>query len=141
MGDEVERALTGEARVRIDRDSDVVTARQTGRALAMEAGLAGSDLTLVATAISEVARNIIAYADHGEIVLAIAEQGGRRGICVVARDEGPGIPDVEQAMQDGFSTGRSLGLGLPGAKRLMDEFEIVSVVGGGVTITMTKWRR
>ncbi len=131
----------GERRVRIERDSDVITARQQGREMALAAGLSGSDLTVVATAISEVARNIIAYADHGEIVLALAEQGGRRGISVTARDQGPGIADIEQAMQDGFSTGKSLGLGLPGAKRLMDEFEISSEVGQGVTIVMCKWRR
>ncbi len=127
--------------MRIERDSDVITARQQGREMALAAGLSGSDLTVVATAISEVARNIIAYADHGEIVLALAEQGGRRGISVTARDQGPGIADIEQAMQDGFSTGKSLGLGLPGAKRLMDEFEISSEVGQGVTIVMCKWRR
>ncbi len=128
-------------RVRIERDSDVITARQQGREMALAAGLSGSDLTVVATAISEVARNIIAYADHGEIELALAEQGVRRGISVTARDQGPGIANIEQAMQDGFSTGKSLGLGLPGAKRLMDEFEISSEVGQGVTIVMRKWRR
>ena len=130
-----------ERRVRIERDSDVVAARQIGRELAQLAGLSGSDLTVVATAISEVARNIIAYADHGEIVLSLAQQGGRQGIAVVARDQGPGIADIDQAMQDGFSTGKSLGLGLPGAKRLMDEFEISSELGQGVTIVMRKWRR
>lgn len=130
-----------EIRVCIERDSDVVTARQKGRELATQAGLTGSDLTVVATAISEVARNIIAYADQGEIILALAERAGRRGVLVIARDKGPGIADVELAMQDGFSTGKSLGLGLPGARRLMDEFEIVSEPGQGVTVTMWKWRR
>ena len=124
----------------VQRDVDIVTARQIGRELAVEAGFTGSDLTLIATAISEVARNIIVYAQRGEIRLQMAQRDGRRGIEVVAVDEGPGIPDIERAMQDGFSTGRSLGLGLPGARRLMDEFEIVSEMGKGTTVTMRKWR-
>jgi serine/threonine-protein kinase RsbT len=127
--------------VPIDRDGDIIAARQKARELATHVGFSGSDLTLIATAISEVARNIVVYADHGEIVLSAAQRGGQRGILVIARDEGPGIPDVERAMRDGFSTGKSLGLGLPGARRLMDEFEIVSEVGKGTTITMRKWTR
>ena len=98
-------------------------------------------MTVVATAISEIARNIIAYAERGEIVLTVAQQGRRRGVLIVARDEGPGIADIEMAMRDGFSTGRSLGLGLPGARRLMDDFELVSELGKGVTVTMAKWAR
>jgi len=129
-----------ERRVPIDRDVDIVTARQLGRELAAEAGFTGSDLTLIATAISEVARNIVVYAERGEIRLGRTDRNGREGIEVVAADEGPGIPDIQQAMQDGFSTGRSLGLGLPGARRLMDEFEIVSEVGKGTVVTMRKWR-
>jgi serine/threonine-protein kinase RsbT len=132
-------ATTAEARVPIESDADVVSARQRGRELAAELGFSGSDLTVIATAISEVARNIIAYAHSGELALHLVNGAGRRGIVVVARDEGPGIPDVEQALQDGYSTGDSLGLGLPGARRLMDEFEIVSEVGRGTTVTMTKW--
>jgi serine/threonine-protein kinase RsbT len=128
-----------ETLVPVESDADIVTARQKGRELAAQAGFSGSDLTLIATAISEVARNIITYAERGEIALTIAQRGGRRGLVVVARDEGPGIADIEQAMQDGFSTGKSLGLGLPGARRLMDEFEIASAVGKGTTITMRKW--
>jgi serine/threonine-protein kinase RsbT len=128
-----------ELRIRIDRDADIVTARQKGRELATRAGLSGSDLTVVATAISELARNILVYAEWGEIVLSLAHRGGRRGIVVVARDYGPGIPDIEQAMQDGFSTGKSLGLGLPGAKRLMDEFSIESQLGKGTTVVVSKW--
>lgn len=133
--------MADEVCVPVARDSDIVDARQRGREIAVAVGLSGSDLTLVATAISEVARNIISYAQHGEIVLQPIQQNGRRGILVIARDQGPGIPDVARAMQDGFSTGRSLGLGLPGAKRLMDEFEIHSVVGEGTTVTMRKWAR
>jgi serine/threonine-protein kinase RsbT len=126
-------------RIAVSRDEDVVVARQIGRALATEIGFKGSDLTLIATAISEVARNIVVYAKHGDITLDMVEDRGRRGVCVVARDEGPGIPDIEKAMRDGFSTGGSLGLGLPGARRLMDDFEIVSQVGVGTTVTMRKW--
>jgi serine/threonine-protein kinase RsbT len=128
------------ARVVIRRDGDIVEARQKGRELAQQIGFAGSDLTLIATAISEIARNIVVYANQGEISLSIAEKNGRRGILVVAQDAGPGIPDIERAMRDGYSTGNSLGLGLPGARRLMDDFEIRSTVGQGTTVTMRKWR-
>lgn len=127
--------------VLIHHESDVVVARQTGRELATRIGFAGSDLTLIATAISEIARNIVTYAERGEIALNAVEDGPRTGICIVARDHGPGIADIEQAMRDGFSTGRSLGLGLPGARRLMDDFEIESAPGHGTTVTMRKWKR
>ncbi len=127
--------------VRINSDADTVTARQRGRALAAQSGFSSSDQALVATAISELARNIVEYAQHGEILLQLVEQNNKRGIVVVARDEGPGIPDVDRAMQDGFTTGHGLGLGLPGSRRLMDEFEIVSVVGSGTTVTVKKWAR
>ncbi len=130
-----------ETRVPIDRDGDVVTARMKGREMASRIGFAGTDLTIIATAISEIARNICLYVGRGEMIFKPLVQGGKRGIVVVARDSGPGIPNIEQAMQDGFSTGKSLGLGLPGAKRLMDEFEIVSEVGKGTTITMRKFVR
>jgi serine/threonine-protein kinase RsbT len=130
-----------ETRVAIDHDVDIVAARRKARELATQVGFSGSDLTIIATAISEVARNIVVYAKRGEIVLSVVNRGTRRGVLVVARDQGPGIPDIPRAMRDGFSTGKSLGLGLPGAKRLMDEFEIVSEVGKGTTITMRKWSR
>jgi serine/threonine-protein kinase RsbT len=128
-------------RVVIAHDGDVVTARQLGRDMAKESGFYGSDLTLIATAISEIARNIVSYAQRGELVFSQLEEGPRRGLMVIASDEGPGIPDIELAMRDGFSTGKSLGLGLPGAKRLMDEFEIQSEIGKGTVITMRKWAR
>lgn len=131
--------MVSEARVVIGHEADIVTARQKGRELAAAAGFSGSDLTLIATAISELARNIIVYAKRGEIILGIVRKNGRSGLVVIAQDEGPGIANIEQAMQDGFSSGNSLGLGLPGAKRLMDEFEIKSLAGQGTTITMTKW--
>jgi serine/threonine-protein kinase RsbT len=127
--------------VPINLEVDIVSARQQGRALAVEVGFSGGDLTLIATAISEIARNIVVYAKRGEILVSPIQDGARRGILVVARDQGPGIPDVAQAMQDGYSTGKSLGLGLPGAKRIMDDFEIVSEVGKGTTVTMRKWMR
>jgi serine/threonine-protein kinase RsbT len=131
----------GEVVVPIRADVDVVIARQKIRALVSDLRFSGSELTLIATAISEVARNIVSYAGSGEIVLRVVRQGQRRGITVVARDQGPGIADIERAMEDGFSTSRGLGLGLPGSKRLMDEFELVSEVGKGTEITMTKWER
>jgi serine/threonine-protein kinase RsbT len=107
----------------------------------MELGFDGSDLTLIATAISEVARNIVDHAEHGEVILSEAQQGTKRGILIVARDEGPGIADVTQAMQYGYSTRKGLGVGLPGAKWLMDEFELETKVGRGTTVTMRKWLR
>lgn len=126
-------------RIPINQDSDIVTARQTARELASRAGMKGTDLTLLATAVSEVARNIVRFTDGGEIVVEVVEQDGRRGIQVVARDTGPGIADIDQAMADGYSTYAGLGLGLPGARRLMDEFAVVSEPGRGTTVTMTKW--
>jgi len=132
--------VADELQVPIRSDADIVTARQQGRTLATQAGFSGSDLTVIATAISEVARNIIQYAKRGEIVLSLLEKGSKRGLLIIARDEGPGISDIGLAMQDGYSTGKSLGLGLPGARRLMDDFEIVSTVGSGTTITMKKWK-
>lgn len=103
--------------------------------------MSSSDLTLVATAVSEITRNIIQYADRGEIEFAIVERDGRRGLLIVARDRGPGIVDIGLAMQDGYTTSRGLGLGLPGSRRLMDDFDIQSEVGAGTTVTMTKWGR
>lgn len=129
------------AQVPIDRDGDIVTARQRGRALANAIGFSSTEQTIIALAISEIARNIVSYAQRGSVLLTRAEQGSRKGITIVARDDGPGIADVELAMRDGYSTGKSLGVGLPGAKRVMDDFEIVSVVGKGTTVTMTKWLR
>jgi serine/threonine-protein kinase RsbT len=130
-----------EATIAIEKDRDIVTARQRGRELATAAGFTATDQTLIATAISEVARNILVYARHGEVRLRVIEDGGRRGIVVEARDEGPGIADVELAMRDGYSTAKSLGLGLPGARRLMDELKVDSKLGAGTTVTMKRWVR
>ncbi len=129
----------GDARVPINWDADIVAARQRGRALAAPLGFSTGELALIATAISEVARNILEYATTGRIVLRLVRKGSRQGVMVIAEDDGPGIPDLALAMQDGYSTGGSLGVGLPGARRLMDEFEIASEVGKGTTITMVKW--
>jgi serine/threonine-protein kinase RsbT len=133
--------MDGELRIPIDREGDVVAARQKGRELAAAVGFSTTDQTLIATAISEVARNIIVYAKKGEIMLALLDEGARRGILVVARDQGPGIADVELAMRNGYSTANSLGMGLPGAKRLMHDFDLVSAPGQGTTVTMKKWTR
>jgi serine/threonine-protein kinase RsbT len=117
-----------------------VAARQSGRAQATKLGFSLSESTLIATAISELARNIVVYAGQGEMVLrAVDSAEGRRGIIVIARDEGPGIADIQLALQDGFSTSRGLGLGLPGVRRMMDEFEIESQNGSGTVVTVKKW--
>jgi serine/threonine-protein kinase RsbT len=131
--------VTAETRIPIKQGADIVTARQRGRALAAQLGFSSADQTLVATAISEMARNMLVYATTGEIILR-SEHDGRAGIAIVARDEGPGIPDIERALQDGYSTSGSLGVGLPGTKRIMDEFTIISAVGSGTTVTMKKWK-
>ena len=130
-----------EVRVQIEREADIVLARQAGRQLAAQLGFSSTDQTLIATAISEVARNIVVYAQHGEIVLNKADDGVRVGIVVVAIDNGPGIDNKEMAMRDGYSTKNSLGLGLPGARRLMDDFALESEVGRGTRVSMTKWKR
>jgi serine/threonine-protein kinase RsbT len=123
----------------IASDLDIIRARQTGRTEASTLGFSSTDLTLIATAISELARNIVMYAKKGEIIVRLVRSPERQGIMVIARDEGPGIPDIRQTLQDGYSTSRSLGLGLPGVRRLMDEFEIESEVGQGTVVTVKKW--
>jgi serine/threonine-protein kinase RsbT len=130
-----------ETRVEIICSTDIVTARAHGRTLASQIGFTGSDLTIIATAISEVARNIVEYAGKGEIILGPVQENQSKGIYIIAQDEGPGIPDIDRALQDGYSTGNGLGLGLPGAKRLMDDFEIQSEIRKGTTVKMKKWLR
>ena len=125
----------------ITRDPDIVVTRQSGRQLAQELGFSPVEATMIATAISEVARNILLYAGTGEVLIERAEEEGRRGLRIVARDEGPGIGDVSKALQDGYSTGDGLGLGLPGARRLMDELDLRSAPGQGTTVTMARWIR
>jgi serine/threonine-protein kinase RsbT len=127
--------------VEVLNENDIVTARQRGRIMAEEAGFSGSDLTLIAIVISELARNIVDYAGRGEIVLSVASNGSRRGLTIVARDQGGGIVDTELAMRDGYSTGGGLGLGLPGVRRLTDIFALKSAPGEGTTVEVTKWAR
>jgi serine/threonine-protein kinase RsbT len=124
----------------IQVDADVVVARQAVRELASRLRFSSTDLTVVATAVSEIVRNVVRFAESGEVELELLEEP-RRGIRVVCRDVGPGIADVDQALTDGHSTYRGLGLGLPGARRLMDEFSVLSEAGRGTTVTMTKWER
>jgi len=130
-----------ETRIAIESDSDVVTARQRARELAAGLELTSTDQTLLATAISEVARNITTYAVRGEVTVEMVENGDRRGIRVVARDEGPGIEDLERALQDGYTTGGGLGIGLPGARRLVDEFDIDTTPGARTRVSVIKWAR
>ena len=132
--------MENEIQVPINSDQDIVAARQKGRSLAAALGFSSGDATLIATAISELARNIITYAKSGEIRLAVINGSARQGIQLIAYDQGPGIPDVQQALRDGFSTSGSLGLGLPGVMRLVDEFEIVSEENRGTTVTAKKWK-
>ena len=133
--------LDGVITVSISSDQDIVQARQKGRALAMEMGFGSGDATLIATAISELARNIVSYARSGQITLRIDDGGNRYGLSIIASDEGPGISDIRQALRDGFSTSGSLGIGLPGVRRLMDEFEITSQPGRGTIVTVKKWKQ
>lgn len=136
---EKSKCEVAETCIPIESDLDIVQARQTGRTEASKLGFSSTDLTLIATAISELARNIVMYAKKGEIVVRLVQSAEKRGIVVIARDKGPGIADIRQTLQDGFSTSRSLGLGLPGVRRLMDEFEIESQVGLGTVVTIKKW--
>ena len=128
-----------ERRIEITHESDIVSARQAGREVAETLGMSRSDVTLIATAISEVARNILKYAGQGELLVSPVAGAGCQGIRIVAVDNGPGIVDVELALSDGYTTGNGLGLGLPGSRRLMDDFDIQSAPGQGTTVTMTKW--
>ncbi len=130
-----------EIRVPIRVDADVVAARQRGRQLAVEAGFGPTDATVLATAISEMARNIVRFAHRGEITMEVVNDGEAVGVTIVARDVGAGIADVAQALEVGYTTYGGRGLGLPGSRGLMDEFEITSEVGRGTTVTMTKWRQ
>jgi serine/threonine-protein kinase RsbT len=132
--------MADEVRVAITSDADLVTARAEARAMAEELGFPRPDPTLIATAISEVARNIVVHAGRGEIVLEPFEDADRYGLVVTASDDGPGIRDVDAALRDNHSGRGGLGLGLPGARRLMDDFEIASDADTGTTVTMRKWR-
>jgi serine/threonine-protein kinase RsbT len=131
--------VVDDVRVVVARDADIVLARQAGRTLADGLGFSLTDLTAIATAISEVARNITSYAGQGEIIIGVDRTARRSALVVEALDHGPGIADVAAALEDGYSTGNGLGLGLPGARRLMDELEIDSEPGRGTRVTLRKW--
>ncbi len=132
--------MEDEVRVTIASDGDLVTARAEGRALAERLGFPRPDPTLIATAISEIARNIVVHVGEGEIILRPLQESDRYGLIVVATDQGPGIRDLEAALQDDYSGRGGLGLGMPGARRLMDEFDVESDADTGTTVTMKKWR-
>jgi len=133
--------VADQVHVAIASEDDVLTVRQQARSLAVDVGFWSVEQTFIAIAVSELALNILLYAGHGEITLRKGKRRGASGIIVIARDQGPGIADIQLAMQDGYSTSGRAGLGLPGAKRLMDEFEILSERGKGTTVTMKKWVR
>jgi RNA polymerase sigma factor (sigma-70 family) len=133
-----DRARDDEVRVRVHVDADVVQARKAARDAAAQVGFSTTERTIIATAVSELTRNIVRFADVGEVVIETLGEP-RPGLRISARDRGPGISDVDQALTEGYSTYRGLGLGLPGVRRLMDEFAIVSEVDHGTTVTMTKW--
>jgi len=129
-----------EIHVDIINDDDVMAARQKGRMLAAEIGFSPTDRAMLAAVITELARNILDYAGRGEVLLQPIENVGRRGIAVIARDHGPGIPNIKDALQASYSVAGGLGLGLRGAKGLMDSLEIISVPGSGTTVTARKWQ-
>jgi serine/threonine-protein kinase RsbT len=124
----------------IRSSSDVVTVRQATRALAERTGLSLVDQTKLVTAASELARNTLTYGGGGTVRLGALENGVRRGVWLTFEDQGPGIPDIEQALKDGFTTGTGLGLGLGGARRLVNEFSIESTPGKGTRVTIARWK-
>jgi serine/threonine-protein kinase RsbT len=127
--------------VKIINEWDIVAARQLGRNFAKDLGFGTVDQARITTAISELARNIYLYADQGEIRIEGTEVGGKSGLCIISEDQGPGINDIRRVMEDGYSTSGGLGAGLPGVKRLMDEFTIDSYPGEGTLIKAVKWLR
>lgn len=125
--------------ISINTDADIITARQKARELAHVFSFSSSELAIIAAAVSELARNIVSYANQGVIFLSLTNDEGKNGIMIIAEDRGPGITNIDLALQDGYSTSNSLGLGLPGVKRLMDTFQIQSELGKGTKITVKKW--
>jgi serine/threonine-protein kinase RsbT len=125
--------------VDINNPDDIVAARKAGHQLALDLGFSLTDVTMIATAISEIARNITSYAGRGAVRVAVADREGRKALVVRAEDQGPGIADIERAMEDGYSTGRGLGLGLSGSRRLMDRLFVESTLGHGTVVEMWKW--
>jgi len=132
--------VASDVMVAIESEADIVSARARGRQLAIQIGFTPTRATLLATAISELARNILLYAGHGEILLSIVENATGSGIRVTAQDHGPGIADLAQALRDGYSTSGRMGLGLPGVRRLTDRFEVRSTSGLGTVVAATMWR-
>ncbi len=130
-----------EVTIPIAADADILLARAQARALAGRLGFDFTNTILIATVVSELARNIMQYAQTGEITLRERQDFARRGIQIVARDRGPGIADIDRALQDGYSTSGGLGLGLPGSRRVMDDFEMTSAAREGTTVRATKWLR
>jgi serine/threonine-protein kinase RsbT len=126
--------------VPLGREENVISVRREVRSLALQIGLGLVDQTKIVTAASELARNTIVYGGGGQATLETVQDGARRGLRLTFTDSGPGIPDVEKAMQDGFTTGKGLGLGLGGAKRLSNEFSIDSRAGAGTRVTITRWK-
>jgi serine/threonine-protein kinase RsbT len=133
--------VTGEREVVITSSADVVAVRQLVRSVAIEVGLSLVDQTKIVTAASELARNALVYAGGGDVRILVVESGHRRGLKLIVTDDGPGIPDLELALTDGWTTGKGLGLGLSGSRRLVDEFDLLSGPGKGTTVTVTKWAR
>jgi serine/threonine-protein kinase RsbT len=131
--------VTDDVVVDVGNSDDIVAARQAGHELALDLGFSVTDVTMIATAISEVARNITSYAGYGAIRVTVDHKEGRKALVVRAEDDGPGIADIERALEDGYSTGRGLGLGLPGARRLMDGLIVESRPGHGTVVEMWKW--
>ncbi|MEQ6376710.1 anti-sigma regulatory factor [Bacillaceae bacterium S4-13-58] len=127
--------------VPIKQEWDIVGARQLGRDIAKTLGFGTVDQARIATAISELARNIYLYAGTGQINFEVIEDMTHKGLCIIASDKGPGIQEISQAMEDGYTTSGGLGAGLPGVKRLMDEFDIISRPGEGVQVKVMKWLR
>jgi serine/threonine-protein kinase RsbT len=133
-------ATTRTERLAIRSSEDVVKVRQQTRISAVAAGLSLVDQTKIITAASELARNALDYGGGGEVCMEVIEEGGRRGVRLVFEDQGPGIPDVQAALKDGFTTGSGLGLGLGGSRRLANEFSIESKVGVGTIVTIVRWK-
>ncbi len=125
--------------VDVVRSDDIVAARHAGHEMARDLGFSLTDVTMITTAISEIARNITSYAGRGAIRFTLQDRDGRKALVVRAEDDGPGIANIERALEDGYSTGRGLGLGLPGARRLMDRLIVESEPGRGTMIEMWKW--
>lgn len=126
--------------LKIAQETDVILLRNRVKEYAVKIGMGLVNQTKLITGVSELVRNMLRYANGGEVLIEVVTQGRENGVRITFADKGPGIPDIREAMKDGFSTGKSLGLGLPGTKRLMSDFSIKSTVGEGTTVVITKWK-